>query len=954
MFEPFDPLKTEKDVLGLWEREKSYERVRKSKSGGKPFFFADGPPYATGNIHMGTGWNKIIKDTYIRFWRMQGFDVWDQPGYDTHGTPIEHQVEKQLGFSAKKDIEAYGAGRFIAKCREFATKYIGVMNSEFANLGVWMDWGHPYVTLDNSYIEGAWFTFERAHEKGLLYKGLYPVHVCPRCGTAVSYNEIEYQNVTDDSVYVKFPLVGREGQYLLIWTTTPWTLPANTGVMVHPRFSYSLIETPSGDKLVMAKELAAGVMEKAGIKGWKEVDSFSGDDLSGVAYDHPLKDLVPCLQELEGAHRVVASARYVTLDAGTGLVHTAPGHGSEDYQVGVQEGLPMLSPVAMDGTFTKDAGPWLEGKFVKDADPLIIQKLSERNMLLKKEPITHEYPMCWRCNSALIQISVPQWFFKITEIRDKLLQENARITWVPDWAGSRFRNWLQSLADWPVSRQRYWGIPLPIWECTCGTVEVVGSFAELKKRSGLTKEIDFHRPEIDDVRLDCPSCGRPMSRTPDVLDVWFDSGVSTWAALEYPRKKALFGRLWPSTFQTEGPDQFRGWWNSQMITSVLTFGKSPFRTIMLHGFVLDAKGAKMSKSKGNVVTPAAVVEKYGRDVLRFYLMGSPPWEDFYFSWDSAKEASRLFNVFWNVFQFTKTYAPKAPKARPDLRPEDRWIISRVNTLLEGTEHARKYMIHRLVAASGDFILNDLSRWYVKLVRDRLSPGYEGKDMAGAEYALHYVLDRLVRIVAPVAPFMTERIYQALFGGRFSVHAEPWPERESRLVDKELEEAMAVARELVEAMNSLREEKGLKLKWPLDAVHIHPKDHKVKESLERLSSVVCSMGNVQSLRFLSKSSGEMKPFSGGKLGLGEVLKEEAAIRELVRSVQILRKESHLDVRDSIRLQLEVDPETEGILKRFEADVLKGTGSSSLEFGPVKEAKGSAEVMGRPVRIGFRKA
>ncbi len=968
MFEPFEPKKVEEKVLKFWKDRKVYGKVKKLAKGQKPFFFADGPPYATGNIHMGTGWNKIIKDCYIRFWRMQGFDVWDQPGYDSHGTPIEYQVEKKLGFSSKKDIEAYGAARFIRECRGFATKYIDVMSREFANLGVWMDWDRPYVTLNNSYIEGAWFTFKRANEKGLLYKGLYPIHVCPRCETAVSYNEIEHETVTDASVYVKFPIQGREREYFIIWTTTPWTLPANTGIMVHPSFSYSLVEVRSGEKYVIATELVDSLMEKFGMESYTTVRTFSGDDLSGMLYEHPLRDLVPAIRNLEGAHRVVTSARYVTLEQGTGLVHTAPGHGAEDYLVGVREGLPQVSPVRTDGTFTREAGKWLEGRFTKDADSIILQKLSERNALLRKENISHEYPMCWRCNSPLLQISVPQWFFKITEIRNRLLEENRKVKWVPEWAGGRFRNWLQNLGDWPVSRQRYWGIPLPIWECECGEIVVVGSFEELKKRSGLKREIDFHRPGIDRVRIPCPRCGKPMKRTPDVLDVWFDSGVSTWAALEYPRKKALYKKLWPSTFQTEGPDQFRGWWNSQMITSVLTFDRSPFGTIMLHGFVLDARGTKMSKSKGNVVTPEQVVERYGRDVLRFYLMSSAPWDDFYFNWEGTKETSKLFNVLWNIYQFTRAYAPKPPlhvsthtrkgrqerpKRKPPLKPEDRWIISRVNSLMDLTGQARQYMIHRLVSEMSDFVLNDLSRWYVKLVRDRLSPWYRGSDKAAAQYALHYVLERLVRILAPVSPFMSEHIYQEFFRKMVSVHAEPWPEQDRRLVDRKLEKAMDTVKGLIESMNASREEKGFKLKWPLDAVHVFPEKGATK-AIKDLKNVVCFMGNVREVRFLDRASRDMKAFPGGRLGLGEVLPDESLVRESVRKIEVSRKKEGLKVTDDIELILKSDKETEIILKEHEKEICIAVGSPwPIRYEQPNPERGTSEFQGKTVRFGFKK-
>jgi isoleucyl-tRNA synthetase len=953
MSEPFRPQRLEEGVLKFWAEKGIYRKVKKASAGRKPFFFADGPPYATGNIHMGTGWNKTIKDAYVRFWRMQGFDVWDQPGYDSHGTPIEYQVEKRLGFSNKKDIEAYGAARFIRQCRAFATKYIDVMSREFANIGVWLDWGNPYITLKNSYIEGAWFTFKRAHEKGLLYKGTYPVHVCPRCETGVSYNEIEYQTVSDDSIYVKFPIAGREREYFLIWTTTPWTIPSNTGIMVHPTSSYSMIEVESGEKYVLATELVETVMEKLGMESYTAVQTFSGDDLSGMLYEHPLKDLVPAIRNLKGAHRVVTSARYVTLDTGTGLVHTAPGFGAEDYHVGLQEGLPRITPVKIDGTFTGDAGKWLEGRFVKDADPLIVQKLSERNALLKKEPVSHEYPMCWRCGSALLQMSVPQWFFKITEIRNRLLEENRKVRWVPEWAGSRFRDWLQNLGDWPVSRQRYWGIPLPIWECPCGEIEVIGSFSELKRKSGLRKEIDFHRPEIDRVRIPCPKCGKPMRRTPDVLDVWFDSGVSTWAALEYPRKKALFERLWPSNFQVEGPDQFRGWWNSQMITSVLTFDRSPFGTIMLHGFILDSKGAKMSKSKGNVVTPEQVVGRYGRDAFRFYLMSSAPWDDFYFNWEGARETSKMFNVLWNIYQFVKTYAPKSPARRPRLRPEDRWIISRVNSLLGLSEQARQYMMHRLVSETADFILNDLSRWYIKLVRDRLSPWYAGRDRAAARYALHYVMERLVKILAPVSPFMSEHIYQEMFRKKPSVHAERWPGEEPRLVDRKLEKSMAAVKGLIESMNAAREERGFKLKWPLDAAYVYA-DKDAAGAVKSLRDVICFMGNVREVRLLEKASRGMKAFPGGRLGLGDVLKDEALVRELVRGIQVLRKREGLRVTESIVLSLKSDGETQTLLRKHERDILRGVSASRVLYGEPRPERGSCRFDGKTVHIGFRRA
>jgi isoleucyl-tRNA synthetase len=951
----YDPHAVEKGVMKFWKDKDIYRKVKDLRSGQKPFFFMDGPPYATGSIHMGTAWNKIIKDTYIRFWRMMGYNVWDQPGYDTHGTPIEYQVEKELNFASKKDIEKYGVDKFIKKCRHFATKYIDVMSGQFADLGVWMDWKNPYLTLHNSYIEGAWHTFKQAYDRKLLYRDKYPVHVCPRCETVVSYNEIEHEKLSDESVYVKFRVKGTTGKiYLVIWTTTPWTLPANTGIMAHPDYDYARVKLKGGEQLIIAKDLVDAVMEKAGIDQYIVAAVDKGRALAGIRYEHPLKDLVPALQNLDKAHRVVTSSRYVTLDDGTGLVHTAPGHGTEDYQVGVREKLPLLSPVNIDGTFAKEAGEWLRGKFAKDMDPVIIGKLSERGALLAKETIAHDYPICWRCEDPLLQISVPQWFFKVTDIRKKLLLENRKVNWIPKWAGNRFTDWLENLGDWPVSRQRYWGIPLPIWECGCGHVDVIGSFEELRQKTGLGKEIDFHRPEIDTVKYNCPKCGKTMKRVPDVLDVWFDSGVGTWASLGYPRNKELFSRMWPSRFQLEGPDQFRGWWNSQMITSVLTFDRAPFQNVLLHGFVLDAKGIKMSKSKGNAVTPEEVIDKYGRDIMRFYLMSSPPWDDFYFNWESVKEVYKFFTVFWNVYQFIKTYAVKPPKMREALpKPEDRWIVSRVNSVLEKTKEAEEYRMHVLVQEVMNFILNDFSRWYIKLVRNRMSPWYEEEDKFDVQCCLYYVMDMVIRMLAPVIPFFSEKMYTDLFREeKPSVHMCDWPVLEDVYIEKSLESRMGIARELVEAINSVRQEKGMKLKWPVSEAVIQTKDANVAKAIEELGDVICFMGNVKEVK--TGTAAAMSEFKYGKLSIGKVLEDDALVREIIRFVQVLRKKEKLNVKDRISLWLKAeDPEASFVLKTRKVEVAFGVGAKEVDIGVVENSKGKTTYNGKIIEAGFVK-
>ena len=944
----------EKEVLEYWKKNDIYGRVKQSRKDSKPFYFIDGPPYATGSIHMGTAWNKIIKDVYLRFFRMLGYDVWDQPGYDTHGTPIETKVEKELGFKSKRDIERYGVEPFVKRCREFATKYIDVMSGQFANLGVWMDWKNPYLTLNNKYIEGAWFTFKKAFENGFLYKGKYPVHVCPRCETVVAYNEIEYAKQTDTSIYVKLRVKGQKNKFLVVWTTTPWTLPGNTGVMVHPDFTYVEAEMGNGEIWIVAKDKLQGMMD-AIEAGYRILREFPGSELKGMRYEGPLHDRLH-LPAMTDAYRVILSDRYVHLEEGTGLVHTAPGHGKEDFDAGTKAGLPALCPVGIDGLLTKEAGKYA-GKKARAVDQEIIQDLEKDGMLVYKHPHTHDYPMCWRCETPLLQIGVSQWFFKVTAVRDKLLSENAKVNWVPKWAGERFNDWLQNLGDWPISRQRYWGIPLPIWECGCGHIEVIGSYAELKKKSSIKEEIDFHRPAIDGVKLSCPECKEKMSRVPDVLDVWFDSGVCTWASLDYPRRKDLFEKMWPSYFQTEGPDQFRGWWNSQMITGVLTFGKAPFRNVLLHGFVMDVKGIKLSKSKGNFIDPQEVLDKYGRDVLRFYLMSNPVWNDFYFNWEEIKEVSRMFTVLWNTYAFVKTYAPKKPARAPELMVEDRWIISRLNSLIEKKSDAEGFEMHKLVQGLRDFILRDFSRWYIKIIRDRVSPWYEGRDKAAAEYTLNYVLENLVRMLALVTPLIAEKIHLDMHG-RDSVHMEKWPRADSGLIDKKIEEEMAVVENMIENMNALRQEKGIKLRWPVREAVILPSEgnrEKLESVVKNLGEVIKGMGNAKEIRLTKKDVASGKEFSMGRVGLGEVLQDEALLRELVRNVQVSRKENGLMVQDKIKASFDSDAKTLETLKHFKNELMTGVGSEAVNFGKFEgEAKGALDFEGAKIRFGFRKA
>ncbi len=710
----------------FWATRDTYAKVQELRRTGRPFFFVDGPPYTTGHIHLGTAWNKILKDTILRYHRMCGRQVIERAGYDMHGLPIEVKVEHELGFTSKKDIEGYGIAAFIERCRTFAETHKDLMSEQFKRLGIWLDFDDPYQTIKEDYIEAAWWTLQRADERGLLERGHRVVNWCPRCETAIADSEVEYWDETDPSIFVKFPLAGRQNEYLVIWTTTPWTLPANVAVAVDTDFIYArvLAKKDLGEEILwIAEDLVESVLRLGRYRDFEVLERKPGSDLIGTEYTSPLADQVPHQREIR--HRVVA-ADFVTME-NTGLVHIAPGHGWDDYLLGVKEGLPAFCPVDGGGCFTPDAGAFAD-MYVRDANDVVIDALGD--YLLARKKIVHRYGHCWRCKTPIIFRATEQWFLKATEIRDRMLEEIAGVRWHPEWAGSaRFHDFVKESRDWCISRQRYWGIPIPIWQCEdCKEYTVIGTIAELEERSGATIP-DPHRPYVDTVTLPC-SCGGVMRRVEDIFDVWFDSAVASWATLGFPRKKEAFEKYWPADFITEGQDQTRGWFYSQLGASTIAFDRSPYKSVLMHGFALDAEGRKMSKSLGNVVTPDEVVNQHGVDVLRLYILSaSAPWDDLKFNWDGVKTVHRAVNILWNVYRFPLPYMildSFRPEAGPEgwdgsfvrdhireMPEEDRWIISRVNSLARQIDaDLEEYQLHRVTRGLTGFILEDLSRWYV--------------------------------------------------------------------------------------------------------------------------------------------------------------------------------------------------------------------------------------------------
>ncbi len=852
----FDLKGLEEKIAKFWEENSIYSKVKKKADKSKTRFkFLDGPPYANGEIHLGHAWNKTLKDMILRYKRMRGYAVHDQPGFDTHGLPIEIQVEKTLGIKNKEEIkQKIGAEEFIKKCKEFAIKNMKQMTLDFKRLGVWQDWDNPYFTFKNEYIEGAWYALKKAYEDGILYKGKKVLTWCPRCATALAKSELEYETVKETSIFVKFPIKGEENSYLVIWTTTPWTIPLNMAVMVHPEFDYVKIETEDGEKMIFAKALVGAIMGLLG-KKFKVIEEFKGEDLKGLEYEHPLKEEVPKQKEFK--HFVVLSDQYVSLDAGSGLVHCAPGCGPEDYLIGLKNNIPIFSPITEDGHYEDEAGKY-KGMFTKskETEEVILSDLRKHNLLLLTTPVEHEYPHCWRCHSPVIFRATEQWFLGVSKLRDKLLEENKKVKWNPSWGGKWFENWLQNLEDWCISRQRYWGTPLPIWTCECGHVEVIGSIQELKKKATTKfKDLDLHIPDIDKIKIKCEKCGKEMSRIPDVLDVWLDSGVAPWASLDYPSDKKRFKQNFPQDLILEGKDQIRGWFNSLMAMSYLVNGRGPYEQVLMHGFITDEKGRRMSKSLGNGVSPGEVIEKYGAETLRSYLVGaSPNGEDVKFVWKEVLEVYKLFGIILNTFKFIKqnmeleNYEHSSLKAE---KPEDKWIVSRVNSFVEEvTDSYENLDFYKVPNLLNNFLVEDLSRTYLKLVKDRLYSDDED-DKKKVLLVLDYVASKVIRVMATVHPFIAEKLYQDLKGymnlTQESVHMLDWPDVDSKLINTTLENQMKVAKDVMSLILNAREKAGIGVRWPLGRALVVGDDFTM-EAVKQFNDLILGQTNVKALVF----------------------------------------------------------------------------------------------------------
>jgi isoleucyl-tRNA synthetase len=1011
----------EEQVLARWRERDIFRASLRNREGAPPFVFYEGPPTANGYPGAHHVLARVFKDVFPRFKTMTGHHVERKGGWDTHGLPVEIAVEQKLGFTSKGDIERYGIAEFNRQCREAVLEHLEDWRALTERIAYWVDLDNAYYTLDPGYVESVWWALKTMWDRDLLYESHKVVPYCARDGTALSSHEVAqgYQDVEDPSIYVRFPVTRpagalRDGDTLLVWTTTPWTLVSNAALAVDPELTY--VRTAGGE--VLAEALAERVLGE----GVEVTDRFPGRDLLGAGYDPPFS-YIPAAAWGEKAHTVLPGD-FVTADDGTGIVHTAIAFGEDDYRLGAEQGLEVVNPVRPDGTYDERIGEYA-GRWVKDADPGLIEDLRASGRLLRAETLVHAYPHCWRCGTPLLYYAKPSWYIRTSSMRDRLLAANETVTWYPPHIKhGRFGKWLENNVDWAISRERYWGTPLPVWRCEAGHTECLGSFAEVEERSG--KELpDPHRPYVDEHTWACAECGGEMRRVPEVIDVWFDSGSMPFAQRHAPfENEDRFRETFPADYICEAIDQTRGWFYSLIAISTLLFDRAPYRTVLCLGHIADPEGKKMSKSLGNIVVPWEVIQRHGADAFRwYYLTSKEPWDGYKFSTETVGESVRQFLLqLWNTYGFYVLYANANDVTEPGA-PEtelDHWAISRLNaTIAEVRERMEDYDATRAGQAIAAFV-DELSNWYVRRSRRRFWDGEEA-----AFGTLKTCLLEVTKLLAPFCPFVADAIYENLDGSLPSVHLADFPEAGER--DPGLESAMAVARETVRLGLAARGHGKLKVRQPLRAAVVVAAGEE-RDAIERLREIVLDELNVKELRFVSEAgelgSYEVKPNyrslgprfgkqmpqvaaavaaldaghvaaalrDGGQVGislnghdhelgpddltlamqplegyqleregshavaleleLDHELRREGLAREVVHAVQNARKNAGLQVEDRIELALGGDPELLAAARDHEAYLAQETLALSVSYDA--ESGDEAMIDGRSLTIALRRA
>ena len=875
----------------------------------KYFVFYDGPATANGMPGLHHMVAKFLKDAFCKYKTMQGYKVLRKVGWDTHGLPVEVQVEKQLGFNGKKDIEKYGIEKFNAECRKTVWANEKAFSDLTTKMGQFIDLKHPYVTYDNSYIETEWWILKKFFDAGLFYEGQKILPYCPRCGTGLATHEVAqgYKEISVDTVIVCMKKKD-EDAYFLVWTTTPWTLIANVALCVNPNEEYVKVKS-QGHKFILAQKLANKILGE----DIEILETYKGSDLEYVEYEQ----LIPSLSVDKKAFYVTCD-EYVTMEDGTGIVHLAPAFGQDDYNVGRKYNLPYLNPVGDDGKYKE--GLW-KGQNVFEADLEVIKYLKKEDKLFKKQKIVHNYPHCWRCDSPLIYYSKPSFYLEITKIKDKIKEANSKVNWYPEYVGEkRFANWLENLNDWAISRNRYWGTPLPLWRCSCGHSIMIGSKKELIElaTTKVSEDIDLHRPYVDDIHIKCPICGKEMTRVNDVIDCWFDSGAMPFAQYHYPfENDELFNTQFPADFIAEGIDQTRGWFYSLLVISTFIKGVSPYKNVLVNELLLDKNGQKMHKSKGNAIEPFTIISKYGADIVRFYLpYVSPVWTPLKFDEDGLKEVhSKFFNPLKNTYTFFQMYAnidnidPRNFKvATSDLENIDKWLLSKYNKLIKNVTSAyEEYDLNKVVKLVTEFVSDDLSNWYIRRNRKRFWQSELDNSKMSVYQTTYEVLIGICKIVAPISPFITEEIYQNLTDEE-SVHLASFPIPDEKLINEELENKMELVRNLISLGRNAREEAKIKVRQPISEVIIDGKNKKV---LADVIDLIKEELNVKEIVF-AENLNEYMNFSikPNFKNAGSILGSK--MPEFVKYLNSLKEEEIDNIRNNMNLEFEGIKITEDLI------------------------------------------
>ena len=850
MFKELEKVKTsevEKSISEKWEKMDILDKCIKKND--KYFVFYDGPATANGFPGLHHMVAKFLKDSFCKYKTMQGYKVLRKVGWDTHGLPVEVEVEKTLGFKNKTDIEKYGIKEFNEKCREIVWKNEKAFSDLTTKMGQFVDLKHPYVTYDNNYIETEWYILKKFFDEGLFYEGVKIVPYCTRCGTGLASHEVAqgYKEVEAQTVIV--PMKKKdEDAYFLVWTTTPWTLIANVALCVNPDEDYVKVLS-KGYKFILGKNLANKVLGDE----YEILEEFKGKDLEYIEYEQ----LIPSLN-IPGKAFYVTVDNYVTMEDGTGIVHLAPAFGEDDSKVGKKYHLPYVNPVGEDGKYTD--GLW-KGISVFDADLEVIKYLKANDKLFKKQKMVHNYPHCWRCGTPLLYYSKPSFYLEVTKLKDKIVEANKHVNWYPEYVGEkRFGNWLENLNDWAISRSRYWGTPLPLWRCECGHDEMIGSRKELAYKSieNIDETIELHRPYVDDIHIKCEKCGKTMSRVKDVIDCWFDSGSMPFAQYHYPfENMELWQTQFPADFISEGIDQTRGWFYSLIVISVFLKGVAPYKNVLVNDLLLDKEGKKMSKSKGNIVEPFSTIEKYGADTVRFYLpYVSPVWTPLKFDEEGLKEVySKFFNPLLNTYTFFQTYAnidsvdPREFEVKyEDLEEIDKWLLSKYNKLLKYvTNSYDEYDLNKVVRALVIFVSDDLSNWYIRRNRNRFWSSELDNSKKAVYKTTYNVLVGLSKMIAPIVPFVSENLYTKLTDEE-SVHLADFPKYDDGLIDLKLEEKMDTVRDLISLGRKIREDVKIKVREPLSEVIL---DKKQENLIGDLTTLIEEELNVKKIVFTNE-------------------------------------------------------------------------------------------------------